>query len=193
MSSTLEWKDKPVKYLRDQVVDQLKYSLANDHLEIEEFEQLVRLALSTPSKTELLSLTVDLPVKEVVAQQSQERELVAYQEQESITDILSASKRRGVWVPSKQMNVLSVLSDTGLDFREVELKADVTYISLSCWLSAAKIIVPPGVNVVSNLKNVLGAIKGGNQGRMDPESPTIVIEGKVVLGDVKIVVKGKSD
>lgn len=75
----------------------------------------------------------------------------------------------------------------------MELEADVTYISLSCWLSAAKIIVPPGVNVVSNLKNVLGAINGGSQGRMDPESPTIVIEGKCVLGEVNIEVKGKSD
>ncbi len=122
MSTTLEWKDKPVKYLRDQVVDQLKYSLANDHLEIEELEQLVRLALSTPNKAELLSLTVDLPVKESVALQSPERELVAYQEQESITDFISGSKRSGVWVPPKQLNILSVMSDTRIDFERWSLR-----------------------------------------------------------------------
>ena len=31
MSASREWKDKPVKYRRDKVVDQLKYNLANNH------------------------------------------------------------------------------------------------------------------------------------------------------------------
>lgn len=61
MSSELEWRDRPVKYLRDKVVNQLKYNLSKDHLEIDEFEQLVKIALSTQSKKELFSLLNDLP------------------------------------------------------------------------------------------------------------------------------------
>ncbi|MBT4269629.1 MAG: hypothetical protein HOD85_35935 [Deltaproteobacteria bacterium] len=184
--SSQEWKDKPVKYLRDKVVDQLKYNLAHDHLEIDEFERLVRMALSTQSKTELLSLVTDLPPKDKTAIKNQELKLVDYENKESMINILSASKRKGMWVAPKQLRVLTVLGETEIDFREVRLGPDLSYISLDCWLGAVKIIIPPGVNVVSNVKNILGAMDSRSQGSMNPDSPTIVIEGKVVLGEVTI-------
>lgn len=192
MSASLEWKDKPVKYLRDKVVDQLKYNLANNHLEIDEFEQLVKIALSTQSKSELLSLTTDLPAKDQTEIKTQEQELEAYKDKESMISILSETKRKGMWIPPKQLRVLTVLGDSEIDFREVQLGPDLTYISLGCWLGSSKIIVPPGVNVVSNVKNILGSINNGSQGRMNPDSSTIVIDGKVILGEVTITVKEKA-
>ena len=189
MSLSLEWKDRPVKYLRDKIVDQLKYNLVHDHLEIEEFEQLVQLALRTPSKSELLSLIADLPKKEDFEIENQEQELAPYRKQESIVGILSQSKRKGMWIPSKQLKVVSILGETELDFRDVKLAPGLTYISLECWLGASTIIIPAGVNVVSNVKNILGSVDGGSQGRMNPDSPTIVLEGKVILGELNIKVK----
>jgi uncharacterized protein YjbI with pentapeptide repeats/class 3 adenylate cyclase len=185
-SSSQEWKDEPVKYLRDKVVDQLKYNLAHDHLEIDEFERLVRMALSTQSKAELLSLVTDLPPKDKTGIKNQGLKLVDYENKESMINILSASKRKGMWVAPKQLRVLTVLGETEIDFREVRLGPDLSYISLDCWLGAVKIIVPPGINVVSNVKNILGAMDSRSQGSMNPDSPTIVIEGKVVLGEVTI-------
>ncbi len=189
---SLEWKDKPVKYLRDKVVDQLKYNFGNNHLEIDEFEQLVKIALSTQSKSELLSLTTDLPAKDKTEIKTQEQELEAYKDTESIISILSETKRKGMWIPPKQLRVLTVLGDSEIDFREVQLGPNLTYISLGCCLGASKIIVPPGVNVVSNVKNILGSINNGSQGRMNPDSSTIVIDGKVILGEVTITVKEKA-
>ncbi len=189
MSVSLEWRDKPVKYLRDKVVDQLKYNLVNDHLETDEFEQLVRLALSTQSKSELLSLVTDLPAKTEMAQKTQEHELEASRDKESMISILSASKRKGIWIPPQQLRVLTILGETEIDFRDVQLGPDLTYISLGCWLGAVKIIVPPEINVVSNVKNILGSIDNRSHARMNPNSPTIVIEGKVMLGEVTVTVK----
>ena len=189
MSSSLEWRDKPVKYLRDKVVDQLKYSFAHDHLETDEFDQLVRLALNTQSKTELLSLVSDLPVKTADDLVTQERDLAILEESESITNILSESKRIGIWTPPKYLKVLNVLGDSQIDFRDVQLERELFYISLTCCLGNVKLIIPPDVNVVVKLKGILSSIDGNSHRRLDPESPTIVIEGKVILGDVKIIVK----
>lgn len=193
MSTSLEWKDKPVKYLRDQVVDQLKYNLTHNHLEIDEFDQMVRIALNTQSKTELLSLTTDLPAKTESDLENINQELARINEFESFTNILSSSKRKGIWTVPKLLKVLNVLGDTLLDFRDVQLKPEIKYLSLNCILGNVKIIIPPDVNVVSNIKNVLGAVKGESYAPMNPNSPTIVIEGKVVLGDVTIEVKKPSN
>ena len=189
MSSSLGWEDKPVKYLRDRVVDQLKYNYSQNHLELDEFEQLVRTALSTQSKSELMSLIADLPTKEIAVVKSHEGKLMAPEDHESMTNILSASKKRGIWIPPKQLKVLTVLGEAEIDFREAQLGSGLTYISLVCWLGSVKIIVPPEVNVVSNIKNILGDVDSCSQGRMAPDASTIVIEGKVVLGEVKIKVE----
>ena len=179
MSASLEWHDKPVKYLRDKVIDQLKYNLTQNHLEIDEFDQMVRIALNTKSKSELLSLTTDLPAKSENATENLERELTAIENQESVTNILSNSKRRGLWTVPKQLKVLNVLGDTEIDFRDVQLGTELKYLALRCYLGAVKIVVPPGVNVVSNLKNILSSVQGESYARMDPDSPTIVIDGMV--------------
>jgi hypothetical protein len=50
-----------------------------------------------------------------------------------------------------------------------------------------KIIVPPGINVVSNVKAILGSAENDSQRKMNPDAPTLVIEGKVILGEVTIV------
>ena len=189
MSTELEWRDKPVKYLRDKVVDQLKYSLTNNHLEIDEFEQLVRIALRTQSKSELLSLTADLPTKEIIEIKDQEQELLAYRDTMSVKTILSETKRNGIWFPPKQLKVLTVLGDTEIDFRDVQLEPDLTYISLGCWLGNVKIIVPPEVNVVANIKNLLGSVDNGSRGKLIPNQPTIVIEGRVTLGELENAVQ----
>lgn len=181
-----EWKDRPVKYLRDKVVDQLKLNLAKNHLEIDEFEQLVNIALSTQSKSELLSLTNDLPTKDETEIKNQELELEAYRNKDSLVSILSDLKRKGNWVPPKQLRVVTVLGAAEIDFREVSFDSDLTYISLGCWFGEVNIIVPPGVNVISNVKNIVADIDDRSQRRIKPDSPTIVIEGEVIFGEFTI-------
>ena len=186
MNMSLEWKDKPVKYLRDKVVDQLKFNLEKNHLEIDEFEQLVKIALSTQNKSELLSLTNDLPTKDETEIKNQELELEAYRDKDSLISILSNLKRKGNWVSPKQLRVVTVLGAAEIDFREVSFDSDFTYISLDCWFGEVNIIVPPGVNVVSNVKNIVADIDNRSQRSINPDSPTIVIEGKVIFGEFTI-------
>ena len=164
-----EWKDRPVKYLRDKVVDQLKLNLAKNHLEIDEFEQLVNIALSTQSKSELLSLTNDLPTKDETEIKNQELELEAYRDKDSLISILSNLKRKGNWVSPKQLRVVTVLGAAEIDFREVSFDSDFTYISLDCWFGEVNIIVPPGVNVISNVKNIVADIDDRSQRRIKPD------------------------
>lgn len=189
MTSSLEWKDRPVKYLRDKVVEQLKASYAKDHLELEEFEQLVQLALSTQSKSELLSLTADLPESESPVVRDEIRELSAYRDVETISCFLSENRKKGIWVPSKQLNITTVMGDSIVDFRGAEMKEDVIYIQLKCWMGATRIIVPPTVNVITNVKSIMASMDSDSSQKWNPDFPTLVIEGNVVMGEVKIEVK----
>lgn len=189
MTSSLEWKDRPVKYLRDKVVEQLKASYARDHLELEEFEQMVQLALSTQSRSELLSLTADLPEGNSPVVRDELKELSVYRDVETISCILSENRKKGIWVPSKQLNIITVMGDSIVDFRGAEIKEDVIYINLKCLLGACKIIVPPSVNVIANVKSIMASMDCDSKQKWNPDFPTIVIEGKVVMGEVKMEVK----
>ena len=63
---------------------------------------------------------------------------------------------------------------------------NLTYISLVCWFGEVNIIVPPGINVISNVKNIVADIDNRSQRRINPDSPTIVIEGEVIFGELTI-------
>lgn len=190
MNDLLEWKNKPVKYLRDQVIEQLKFNLTKGHLEIDEFEELVKLSLSTQSRSELLSLIADLPPREIVT--SPPLDLDAYTTKDSVISILSDQKRTGRWIPNKQLKILTVMGAAEIDFSEVVFKEDVTYVSLDCWLGEVKILIPEGINVISNVKTILAAYSHQRERSINPNTPTIVIEGKVVMGEVTIEEKQQS-
>lgn len=186
MNALVEWKDKPVKYLRDQVIDQLKYNFAKDHLEIEEFDQLVRIALSTNSKSELLSLISDLPSKDEIGEKNQEQNLVTFRDEEKIFSIFSGSKREGGWIPPKQLKVVTLFGGADLDFREAQFGSYPTTISLRCCFGGVSIIVPSGVNVVTNVIGIFGGVSNRRQKQMTPDSPTIVIEGVAIFSGIAI-------
>jgi hypothetical protein len=190
MTPTTEWQDKPVKYLRDVVIEQLKYNLANNHLETEEFDQLVRLALSTQSRRELLSLTKDLPVKGGAGPVDRTGRAPAETDPASVVCILSSSKRPAVPAGELgELNVTTVLGELELDFRGVRLMSDLTEVMVKCWMGEVRIIVPPGLNVVCSLKSLLADVENRAHSMMDPAQKTVVFRGKVVLGEFKIIVK----
>lgn len=190
MKDLVEWKDKPVKFLRDQVIEQLKFNLTKGHLEIDEFEQMVRFSLTTQSKKELLSLAEDLPEKELVPASSVDFD--AYEAKESVISILSNQKKGGRWAPSKLLRVLTVLGSAEINFCEAPVKEQVTYIALDCWLGEVKIVIPEGVNIISNVKTILANCNHRGESQITVNAPTIVIEGKVVLGEVSIEEKSCS-
>jgi hypothetical protein len=186
MNSLVEWKDKPVKYLRDQVIDQLKYSLTKDHLEIVEFDQLVRIALSTNSKSELLSLIKDLPSKDEIGKKNQEQNIAAYSEEEKMFCIFSGSKKEGGWIPPKHLKVVTLFGGADLDFREAQFGSYLTTISLRCFFGGVNIIVPSEVNVVTKVIGVFGGISNRTQKQITPDSPMIVIEGVAIFSGITI-------
>jgi hypothetical protein len=58
-------------------------------------------------------------------------------------------------------------------------------------MGEVKIIVPPGVNVLCQIKSIMGGVNNKSRGKMDSASPTIVVQGRVVMGEAKITVKGE--
>lgn len=186
MNSLVEWKDRPVKYLRDKVISQLKYNLGKDHLEIEEFDQMMRVALSTQSKSELFSLVADLPKDDSPETQESDYKPDVYRNRDMLVSVMSEQKRIGNWFSSKQLRVITVMGASEIDFRDVRFKSDLLYISLDCWFGEVRVIVPPGVNVISNVLTIAAAAGNKNRTRLDPNAPTIVIEGKVLFGELSI-------
>ena len=193
MNSPVEWEDKPVKILRDKVITKLKTHYALDHLDNDDFEQRLDVATNTKSKKELLSLITDLPeVQSSDAEQKQKYPLINKDEirnAETITNIFGGTDRTGVWLPPKQLNVLNIFGGTDIDFREAKLKAGETKITITCIFGGMNIIVPPGINVITNIISIFGGTDNKTSGEVFPEAPTIVIEGFAMFGGIDIEVK----
>lgn len=187
MKSLSDWNDKPVKYLRDKVIDQLKYNYAQNNLEAEEFERLVSIALSTQSKSELVSLVADLPKSNGSESKLQAKGLMPTKDKGSIICVFSGINRKGVWIPPKQLKIITVFGGAEIDFRQAQF-GEITYVTIGCCFGGVEIIVPPGFNVVSNATAIFGGIDNPSDTPTDPNSPTIVIEGLVIFGGVSVKV-----
>ena len=84
------------------------------------------------------------------------------------------------------MNDLVNWQDKPVKYLRDQVVDQLKYNLVDCWLRASKVILPPGLNVITKLSNIMGSVTvdNENQGRIDPNSQTIVLEGKVVMGEV---------
>ncbi len=119
MNLPVEWKDEPVKILRDRVIEQLKYNYAHDHLEDDEFEKRLDIATNTKSKKELLLTIEDLPDFKIDEVKPSKKTGVSINksevsESEFLVHVFSGTTRKGIWNPPKKLNVVSIFGGRNL-------------------------------------------------------------------------------
>ncbi len=193
---TIPVEDRPIEALREEVVDRLVMNYAHGMISEEAFERRLNIAMDSQDNREVADQAKDLElevdqefVKSKQASLGVKHASVPLEEEESIFNILSRSDRSGRWQVPKQLKLFSLLAGSNLDFSDAEFYCPQVTIDVTCILSNETIYVPENVNVVSRAFALLGSIENSTHSVSNKNAPTIILEGFVLFGSIKIKVK----
>jgi len=168
MSSSLP-PQRPVLSLvdeRERVIQQLSDHFANDRLSLDELESRMELVYKAGTVAELQRLTADLPsVAALPAPVSAPAEEIATiaPDRERLWAVMSETRRKGAWIVPQRLDLLALMSDTTIDLTQAALPTGIIDIHVRSICAAVKIVVPPGLQVVSRVSSLMGSVRGGGE------------------------------
>jgi hypothetical protein len=187
--------DRPLKKIREEVIDQLVMNYAHQEITLVAFENRLDLAIDTDDRSVLLAQVADLDLAIDNEYQQRKAEKLSKDERffdtdfanhEKIVKVLSSGTQNGPWVVSEKMSVTSILSDFTLDFTDAIFNAPVVHIKMFSLLTSDIIYVPEGIRVVCKVSSFLGSINNREFGSADENAQTIVIHGNSILSSIDI-------
>ena len=188
--------DRPIETLREETIDQLTLNYSHGELSHEAFERRLDLALDAETNEALIELTADLDLEvDSSFREQKKREFNFMSDSRSeiskdkIVSIFGHSSRQGIWDAAEEIKTITVFGDTDLDFSDAKFMSMTTRVNVSCVFGSVKIFIPEGVNVISKVSCILGDMKDKSISGYRSNEPTIVVEGFVLLGDIKVRLK----
>ena len=189
--------DKPAVSLereRENAIQLLTHHFAQDNLSLEELELRMERVYRASSVQGLRDLTRDLPSEEQpTAPERRPAPLPAAfaPREERIRSIMASTKRRGVFQVPPELHVLSVMSETYLDFTEAHFGPGVTEIKLRALMAQLKIILPPGLRVVFQPSTFMSDASddSDNPPPVGSGAPVVRITGPVIMTELKVSIR----
>lgn len=179
---------------RENAIQLLTDHFAHDNLSLEELESRIERVYRAGSVQAVRELTRDLPTEgEPPAPERRPAPLPAAfaPKEERIRSIMASTKRRGIFQVPPELKVVSVMSETYLDFTEAQFGPGVTEIKLRAVMSQVKIILPPGVRVVFQPGTFLSdaADETMDAPPVGSGAPVVRLTGPVIMTDLKVSVR----
>ena len=180
---------------RERTIALLGEHFAQDNLSLEELERRIERAYRAPDLPALKELIRDLPSEAVAMTQRPSGAVASPEiyplEEGRVVSIMSSTRRRGVWQPPRFLDVWAIMSETLLDMTRAVLQPGVTEVEIRGLMATVKIIVPPGVRVVTQASGFLAEVSDLT---IDPPpvgsgAPVVRITGWIVMGELKVVVR----
>ncbi len=190
--------DRPLKNIREEVIDQLVMNYAHQEITLEAFEKRLDLAIDTDERNVLLEQVADLDLTTDSKYQKTKAEKLSKDERffdddsenhEKIIKVLSSTTQNGPWVVGEKISVTSILSDFKLDFTDAIFKFPVVHIKMFGLLTQNTIFVPEGVRVVCKNSSYLSTVNSRVSGSADENTQTIVIHGVSILSSIDIKIR----
>lgn len=184
----------PIGPKRDATIARLCEHFAADHLEAEELERRIDMAHKATTLAELSALLDGLPSPATGASPAKVAVASAdsVAQHQSVVAILGGTERRGAWMPARQIDVVSFMGGTLLDFREAILPPGTTEIRIAAIMGGVEVVVPPGLSVTSDGIGIMGGFAhsgAGSAPNASPGGPTLRISGFALMGGVEISVR----
>jgi hypothetical protein len=82
---------------------------------------------------------------------------------ERFFSVISETKRRGAWIVPQRLELLACMSDTTIDLTQAALPTGIIDIHVRSICAAVKIVVPPGLQVVSRISSLMASVHGGGE------------------------------
>ena len=207
--------DAPVPSLnraREEKISELSTYFANDDLSLEELERRIERVYKAASMSELATITADLRSASPPAAMSRADSARLYSRPQGqppalssasapsrMLSIMSSTRRVGRWAVPRKLELVGFMADTKMDLTHASLPTGTIEIDLRLVMTSFKLVVPPGVSVVSEAHSILSNIRSrANEmplpGRRSPQDlPVIRLTGVAFMSDVKIVVRRRED
>ncbi len=184
----------PTKIERNNVIERLEHSFAQNLLDIDVYEKRMEIAVNTASKRELLSLIEDLPVPTETKKQSSSFDRILLnlgeiKDYDVTLALLSGATRKGLWYPPKRMKVVAIMGGVDLDYSQAQIPPGVSNIDIFALMGGVNIFVPEGVNVEVTGIPIMGGIdnRAASSGKLG--APTIKVNAITLMGGLDIKVK----
>jgi len=188
--------DRPLKKIREEVIDQLVMNYAHQEITLEAFENRLDLAMDTEDRSVLMEQVADLDLATDNQYQKTKEEKLSKDKYyfydghtEKITTVLSSSVQNGPWITGEKISVTSVLGDCTLDFTDAIFNFPVVHINMFSLLTHDTIYVPEGVRVVCKTSNFMSSVNSKVFGSTDENAQTIIIHGKTILSSMDIKIR----
>jgi hypothetical protein len=184
----------PTKIERNNVIERLEHSFAQNLLDIDVYEKRMEIAVNTASKRELLSLIEDLPVPTETNKQSSSFDRILLnlgeiKDYDVTLALLSGATRKGLWYPPKRMKVVAIMGGVDLDYSQAQIPPGISNIDIFALMGGVNIFVPEGVNVEVTGIPIMGGIdnRAASSGKLG--APTIKVNAITLMGGLDIKVK----
>lgn len=185
---------------RQAAVDRLCAHFARDAMNTTELERRLDIAYAARTRAELVALEQDLPALRSETSPAAPAPAPAptasvpvdparpVQESDLVVSIWGATERKGSWVPPRQLNAVTVMGGTDLDFRQATFATETVSIRVLALMGGVDIVVPPGVRVEWGGIALMGGVSTPERGTPPaPDAPVIRISGFVCMGGVDVV------
>ena len=104
-----------------------------------------------------------------------------------IPAILGSTTRSGPWTVPEHLELLVILGDIHLDFRDAHFSSETTLIDLTVTLGTLKVTVPPGTEILNEVGEFIASSKLPKLGRSGPPNGyLIVLRGNLVLAELVV-------
>ena len=108
---------------------------------------------------------------------------------DKIINVLSNTERSGAWKVGKNINVITFLGSSKIDFTDAVFTQPVVKVKMYSIFSDDKVYLPENVNLVSKAFGILGSIDNKFPPNGSLHSPTVIVEGYSILSSITIKVR----
>jgi hypothetical protein len=105
-----------------------------------------------------------------------------------IPAIVGSTVRAGQWIVPEHLEVLVVMGELRLDFREALFVSDTVVMDLSVKMGTCELIVPPGTQVTNECREILSSSKHPRRRGppVEPNGISIIIQGRIIMAELTI-------
>jgi class 3 adenylate cyclase len=172
---------------RDRTVTQLRESVVEGRLTLDEFSERVGSALQARTRGDLLAVMADLPEARQATETLPEGGTSPKKKRRWHVAVLSGHSTKGRWRISGKTNAVAVLGGCDMDLRKAEIQGPEVEITAVAVLGGIDITVPEGFDV--ELRGF--SFMGGRDLKLRdvpivPGSPRIVVKGFAFLGGIEV-------
>jgi len=112
---------------------------------------------------------------------------VPFAEELRVSAVLSSTRREGNWIMPWRLELLAIMGELRVDFRDALVPDDVLTVNVSATLGTVVLVVPRGTAIRNDVESIIGSAEHKRKKGVAPSSGlTLHVTGRLVLSSLEI-------